>query len=74
MGSNFRQRRSNATSVSVGRIDYKNLGLLREHLTEIGHIIPRRLTGTNSLCQRAFQKNIKRARYLALIPYTDSHK
>lgn len=55
-------------------IDYKDLGLLRNYISESGTIVPSRITGTKSKYQRALAKSIKLARYLALIPYCDQHK
>lgn len=54
-------------------IDYKDAGLLREYITETGKIIPSRITGTCAKYQRMLTTAIKRARFLALIPYTDTH-
>ena len=46
---------------------------LKEYITETGKIIPARMTGTSAKYQRQLNKAVKRARHLALIPYTDSH-
>lgn len=54
--------------------DYKDIGLLRKYLTETGKIVPSRITGTRAKSQRALAMAIKHARYLALIPYTDSQE
>ena len=54
-------------------IDYKDLGTLRQYLTETGKIVPSRITGTKSRYQRQLATAVKRARYLALLPYTDNH-
>ena len=54
-------------------IDYKDLGTLRQYLSENGKIVPSRITGTKAKYQRQLQAAIKRARFLALIPYTDNH-
>lgn len=51
-------------------IDYKNPKQLRQHLTEGGKIVPRRITGVSAKYQRQIAKAIKRARQLALMPYT----
>ncbi|MEM7100598.1 MAG: 30S ribosomal protein S18 [Pseudomonadota bacterium] len=55
-------------------IDYKDLDTLRQFIGETGKIVPSRITGTSAKFQRHLAKEIKRARYLALIPYTDQHK
>jgi small subunit ribosomal protein S18 len=47
---------------------------LRDFIAENGKIIPARLTGTRAIYQRQLNTAIKRARFLALLPYTDQHK
>jgi small subunit ribosomal protein S18 len=54
-------------------IDYKDLAMLRSYVTETGKIVPSRITGTKSFYQRQLSTAIKRARFLALLPYTDQH-
>ena len=54
-------------------IDYKDLGTLKGYITETGKIVPSRITGTKSFYQRQLAVAIKRARFLALLPYTDQH-
>ena len=54
-------------------IDYKDVKLLRTFLTERGKIIPSRITGNSAKHQRALAVAIKRARHLALLPYTSQH-
>ena len=55
-------------------IDYKDLDTLRQFIGETGKIVPSRITGTSQKFQRTLAREIKRARYLALLPYTDQHK
>ncbi len=55
---------------SDASIDYKNPDSLRHFLTDRGKIIPRRITGNCSKHQRALTLAIKRARHLALVPFT----
>lgn len=55
-------------------IDYKDINLLKEYITEGGKIVPSRITGTSSKYQRKVAEAIKRARFLALLPYCDRHK
>jgi len=55
-------------------IDYKNPSMLRRFVTEQGKILPRRITGTCSLHQRSLVTAIKRARNIALLPYTNDVK
>ena len=61
------------TAEGVKQIDYKDLATLKQYITETGKIVPSRITGTRSFYQRQLAVAIKRARYLALLPYTDQH-
>ena len=61
------------TAEGVKQIDYKDLGVLKQYITETGKIVPSRITGTKAFYQRQLSSAIKRARYLALLPYTDQH-
>lgn len=54
--------------------DYKNALLLRNYISEVGKLMPARLTRLTSKQQRQLKSAIKRARHLALIPYTDKYK
>ncbi len=54
----------------VQTIDYKDINRLKKCMTERSKILPRRVTGTCAYHQRALTTAIKRARYVALIPYT----
>ncbi|MBN2864453.1 MAG: 30S ribosomal protein S18 [Thiotrichales bacterium] len=58
----------------VQEIDYKDLDTLKAYITETGKIVPSRITGTSAKYQRQLSSAIKRARYIALLPYTDQHK
>lgn len=58
----------------VAEIDYKDINLLRNYIMENGKIVPSRITGTSAKYQRQLSTAIKRARFLALIPYCDSHE
>lgn len=55
-------------------VDYKNLKLLSKHLSSFARILPRRHTGTCVRHQRLVANAIKRARILALLPYTTEHR
>jgi len=55
-------------------IDYKDVDLLKDFIGENGKIIPARITGTKSGYQRMLSEAVKRARFLALVPYTDLHR
>jgi small subunit ribosomal protein S18 len=61
------------TAEGIKEVDYKDLAILKTFVTETGRIIPSRNTGTKARYQRQLSRAIKYARYLALIPYSDSH-
>jgi small subunit ribosomal protein S18 len=61
------------TAEGIQEIDYKDLNLLKAYITETGKIVPSRITGTKAIYQRQLQAAVKRARFLALLPYTDRH-
>ena len=61
------------TADGIKEIDYKDLALLKGYVTETGKIVPSRITGTKAHFQRQLSTAVKRARYLALLPYTDRH-
>jgi small subunit ribosomal protein S18 len=70
----FRRRKfCRFTAEGVKEIDYKDLGTLKAYVTETGKIVPSRITGTRAYYQRQLARAVKRARYLALLPYSDSH-
>ena len=70
----FRRRRfCRFTAEGVKEIDYKDLVTLKNYITETGKIVPSRITGTKANYQRQLATAVKRARFLALLPYTDSH-
>ena len=60
-------------SEKVEVIDYKDPSKLRRYISDRGKIEPRRRTGTCARHQRALAQAIKRARYLALLPYVPAH-
>jgi small subunit ribosomal protein S18 len=71
----FRRRKyCRFTAENFVEIDYKDLETLKANVSETGKIVPSRITGTKARYQRQLATAIKRARYLALIPYTDSHE
>lgn len=57
----------------LDEVDYKDIGRLRRYLSERGKIEPRRKTGTCARHQRSLNLALKRARQLALLPYTAEH-
>ena len=73
--SRFYRRRKYCrfTAEGISEIDYKDINLLKQYITETGKIVPSRITGTKARYQRQLSTAVKRARYLALLPYTDSH-
>ena len=68
-----RKRYCRFTAEGIKEIDYKDLDLLKDNITETGKIVPSRITGTSARYQRQLARAVKRARYLALLPYTDQH-
>ena len=75
MSKFFRRRKfCKFTAEGITEIDYMDLNTLRQYITETGKIVPSRITGTKAKYQRQLQTAIKRARELALIPYTDNHQ
>src|SRR5258707_14282619 len=70
----FRRRKfCRFTAEKVEWIDYKDIEVLKDFVNETGKIIPARITGTSAGDQRQLSDAIKRARFLALLPYTDLH-
>ncbi len=71
----FRRRKfCRFTAEGVREIDYKDIETLKNYVTETGKIVPSRITGTNARYQRQLSSAVKRARFLALLPYSDSHR
>ena len=62
------------TAEKIQEVDFKQVDLLTDFITENGKIIPARITGTKAHYQRQLAVAVKRARFLALLPYTDQHK
>ena len=62
------------TALGVEEIDYKDLDTLKQYITETGKIVPSRITGTKAKYQRQLATAVKRARFLALLAYSDAHK
>ncbi len=70
----FRRRKfCRFTADGITDIDYKDLAMLKQYVTETGKIVPSRITGTKATYQRQLSAAVKRARFLALLPYTDQH-
>lgn len=65
-----RRRRGRSEYCPKGKcFDYKDVDTLRKYVNEVGKIKPRRQTGNCARCQRELAREIKRARFLALMPY-----
>jgi small subunit ribosomal protein S18 len=62
------------TADGIASIDYKDTAMLKNYITESGKIVPSRITGTSAKYQRQLATAVKRARYLALLPYSDVQK
>jgi len=74
MAREFRRRKfCRFTADGVVEIDYKDLNVLKQYVGESGKIVPSRITGTKARYQRQLATAVKRARFLALLPYTDNH-
>lgn len=66
----FRRRKTCPfTGDNAPRIDYKDVRLLQRYISERGKIVPSRITAVSTKKQRELARAIKRARYLALLPY-----
>lgn len=74
MSRYFRRKRyCRFTAEGVVEIDYKDLNTLKAYVSETGKIVPSRISGTKARYQRQLATAVKRARFLALIPYSDTH-
>ena len=76
MSSSFYRRRKYCrfTAEGIKEIDYKDIDLLKQYITETGKIVPSRITGTKAKYQRQLARAVKRSRFLALLPYSDAHE
>jgi small subunit ribosomal protein S18 len=76
MANYFRRKKFavGETIDSASEIDYKNLRVLKEYVMDSGRIVPSRITGRKARDQRRLAKEIKRARFLALLAYCDTHQ
>ncbi|AOE50583.1 MULTISPECIES: 30S ribosomal protein S18 [Kangiella] len=71
---NRRRKFCRFSAEGITEIDYKDTAMLKNYITETGKIVPSRITGTSAKYQRQLASAVKRARFLALLPYTDSHE
>ena len=74
MARNIRRKKLGQFGEGRSEIDYKDIDMLKDYLTETGKIVPSRITGVSAKNQRALCTAIKRARMIALLPYCDAHK
>jgi small subunit ribosomal protein S18 len=75
MSAYFRRKKMcRFTAESGNEIDYKDINLLKNYISEAGKIVPSRITGTQARYQRQLAKAIKHARFVGLLPYCDSHR
>lgn len=75
MARNMRRKKlSRFSTDGSNEIDYKDIDALSEYITETGKIVPSRITGTSAKHQRQLSTAIKRARFIALLPYCDAHQ
>lgn len=74
MTAYFRRKKVCRPADGALEIDYKDVNLLKNYISETGKIIPCRITGIPARMQRQVSNSIKLARFLALMPYCDSHK
>ena len=71
----FRNKNKGKKNILIHHpIDYKNIVNLSQYISDAGKIIPARLNGINLKTQRKLSNAIKRARYMAILPYCDRHK
>ena len=68
-----RRRYCRFSAEGIKEVDYKDVALLKDFINENGRSIPARITGTKARFQRQLSVAVKRARFLALLHYTDLH-
>lgn len=73
MANHFKRKKSCAFESKTSAIDYKDVDMLREYIMESGRIVPSRITGTSARYQRQLSRAVKLARFLALLPFCDTH-
>jgi small subunit ribosomal protein S18 len=74
MSTYFRRKKMSRFTDGANEIDYKDINLLKNYISETGKIVPSRITGIQARAQRQLSKAIKHARFLGLLPYCDSHR
>lgn len=73
MAKYFRRKKYCRFTAEGVEVDYKDIAMLKNYITETGKIVPSRITGTSAKYQRQLATAVKRARFLSLLPYCDSH-
>lgn len=75
MSAYFRRKKvGRPNGDGLSEVDYKDVYALKNYISETGKIVPCRITGIPARMQRQVAKAIKHARFLALMPYCDSHR
>ena len=74
MAGHFRRRKFSRLETEGTGVDYKDLETLKSYISETGKIVPSRITGAQGKQQRQLSTAVKRARFLSLLPYSDSHE
>ncbi len=74
MSTYFRRKKMSHFADGAQEVDYKDVGLLKNYISETGKIVPSRITGVQARVQRQLSTAIKHARFLALLPFCDSHR
>ncbi len=69
-----RKKMCRFTADGANEVDYKDVNMLKNYISETGKIVPSRITGIQTRFQRQLAKAIKHARFIGLLPYCDSHK
>ncbi|MDD3821947.1 MAG: 30S ribosomal protein S18 [Bacilli bacterium] len=69
MREGYRKRKKICQLCAGKTLNYKDIDLLKKYINEKGKILPRRMTGTCSKHQRYITEQIKRARFMALLPF-----
>lgn len=72
--STYFRRKKMGRADSAMSIDYKDVNVLKNYISETGKIVPSRITGLSARMQRQMTQAIKYARLLGLLPYCDSHR
>ncbi len=69
---NFKKKSCPLSSAGAPKVDYKNINLLKRFISEKGKMLPSRITSVSTKKQRELSKAVKRARFLALLPYVNN--